>query len=187
MSENLLPCPFCGGEAHISASSDGYGVECWNRSCIDMQMEEIPTEAEAIAAWNTRAEYHGYEQSAIEAWESIKKWNTRAELGSGTLTAEQVREAIFNGSSYASYDGAKYYADGISMQAIADELNTELESGTCEYKPMWNDDDLFTGEYEGMWYTGCGDALVWNADNDECCKPPAFCPYCGGAVEVVGE
>lgn len=52
----LLPCPFCGGEAHISASSDGYGVECWNRRCIDMQMEEIPTEAEAIEAWNTRAE-----------------------------------------------------------------------------------------------------------------------------------
>lgn len=53
MSE-LLPCPFCGGEAHISASSDGYGVECWNRRCIDMQLEELPTEAEAIAAWNTR-------------------------------------------------------------------------------------------------------------------------------------
>lgn len=52
----LLPCPFCGDEAHISMSSDGYGVECWNRRCIDMQLEEIPTEAEAIAAWNTRAE-----------------------------------------------------------------------------------------------------------------------------------
>lgn len=55
MSE-LLACPFCGGEAHMSASSDGYGVQCWNRRCIDMQMEEIPTEAEAIAAWNRRAE-----------------------------------------------------------------------------------------------------------------------------------
>ena len=47
------------------------------------------------------------------------------------LTAEQVRTAIFNGSSYASYDGVKYYADGISMRAIADELNAELGSGTC--------------------------------------------------------
>lgn len=43
------------------------------------------------------------------------------------LTADQVREAIFNGSSYASYDGAKYYADGINMQAIADELNARAE------------------------------------------------------------
>lgn len=55
MSE-LLSCPFCGGEAHISASSDGYGVGCWSRRCIDMQMEQIPTEAEAVEAWNTRAE-----------------------------------------------------------------------------------------------------------------------------------
>lgn len=42
------------------------------------------------------------------------------------LTAEQVRTAIFNGSTYTSYDGAKYYADGIGMQAIADELNATL-------------------------------------------------------------
>ena len=56
MTDELKPCPFCGGEAHISASSDGYGVECWNRRCIDMQMDELPTEAEAIDAWNTRAE-----------------------------------------------------------------------------------------------------------------------------------
>lgn len=47
------------------------------------------------------------------------------------LTAEQVREAIFNGSSYASYDGAQYYASGISMQAIADELNAALGGGEC--------------------------------------------------------
>lgn len=49
-----------------------------------------------------------------------------ATLGSGTLTAEQVHDAIFNGSSYASFDGAKYYADGIRMQEIADRLNAEL-------------------------------------------------------------
>ena len=29
--------------------------------------------------WNSRADYHGYEQAAIEAWESVKAWNSRAE------------------------------------------------------------------------------------------------------------
>lgn len=29
--------------------------------------------------WNSRVDYHGYEQAAIEAWESIKAWNSRAE------------------------------------------------------------------------------------------------------------
>lgn len=58
----LLPCPFCGGEAHVIVSSDGYGVECWGELCTKNQLEEIPTEAEAIAAWNTRApvEYEGW-------------------------------------------------------------------------------------------------------------------------------
>jgi hypothetical protein len=45
---------------------------------------------------------------------------------SGKLTAEQVRKAIFNNSSYTSYDGARYHASGISIQAIADELNAAL-------------------------------------------------------------
>ena len=40
-----------------------------------------PTPEQAIAATlgNSRADYHGYEQAAIEAWESIKAWNSRAE------------------------------------------------------------------------------------------------------------
>lgn len=67
-----------------------------------------------------------------EAIARIAALNTCAEHG--TLTAEQVRMAIFNSSSYASYDGAKYYADGISMQAIADELNARVEQ-TCKKLP----------------------------------------------------
>lgn len=80
MSE-LKPCPFCGGEAEmLTAESmhDGYlfGIMCNDcRSRGDV----YDTEAEAIAAWNSRADYHGYEQAAIEAWESIKEWNSRAE------------------------------------------------------------------------------------------------------------
>ena len=67
----LLPCPFCGGEAEIvegmySSFQEGYAIrchhcvltlgasgrlgECYEWSC------SFATEAEAIAAWNTRAE-----------------------------------------------------------------------------------------------------------------------------------
>ena len=48
-----------------------------------------------------------------------------ATLGSGTLTAEQVREAIERHVKF--YEGGDY-----DEQAIADELNAELGSGTCE-------------------------------------------------------
>ena len=37
---------------------------------------------------------------------------TTAESANGTLTAEQVREAIFNSSTYATYDGTRFYANG---------------------------------------------------------------------------
>lgn len=60
MSE-LLPCPFCGGEADIS--DEGVGTEperfwayCENPACFVEGTSAYPTEAEAIAVWNTRAE-----------------------------------------------------------------------------------------------------------------------------------
>lgn len=75
----LEPCPFCGGEADVI----DYDDECWvAHQCANgtsVETNSYTTEAEAIAAWNSRADYHGYEQAAIESWESIKAWNSRAE------------------------------------------------------------------------------------------------------------
>ena len=85
------------------------------------------------------------------------------------VTAEQVREAIFNGSSYASYDGAKYYADGISMQAIADELNATLDAGECE-----NANDVMKSGEIGFRCSECGS---WDDD-----PQPRFCHNCGRKV-----
>ena len=66
----LLPCPFCGGEAevrHMDLDSIEEGWKVWGVWCVDdMNAEDYrshghfidnyATEAEAIAAWNTRAE-----------------------------------------------------------------------------------------------------------------------------------
>lgn len=64
MSNTLLPCPFCGGEARIKSRYIGYGsvglgardwytVEC--NECR-AKSDEYGAELEAIAAWNRRAE-----------------------------------------------------------------------------------------------------------------------------------
>lgn len=60
----LLPCPFCGSEAELHPAYDidtddvdGYFVICRNKNCTAWpETAEYPTEAEAIEAWNTRAE-----------------------------------------------------------------------------------------------------------------------------------
>lgn len=90
-TNTLALCPFCGGEAETLTAESMYGGYLFGIMCNDCRSrgDVYDTEAEAIAAWNSRADYHGYEQAAIEAWESIKAWNSRAEHG--TMTAELVR------------------------------------------------------------------------------------------------
>ena len=61
MSE-LLPCPFCGGEAALVPTLETtvreWFVTCSNLECsvLACRTKRYYTEAEAIAAWNTRAE-----------------------------------------------------------------------------------------------------------------------------------
>lgn len=54
---NLLPCPFCGGgaETHETTFPHHYWYVLCDGECFDHFCER-PTEAEAIEAWNTRAE-----------------------------------------------------------------------------------------------------------------------------------
>lgn len=59
MEPELLPCPFCGGQAFCESPSYGRGY--WYVACDDCRAEGPPSkngqdcgEAEAIAAWNRR-------------------------------------------------------------------------------------------------------------------------------------
>ena len=91
------------------------------------------------------------------------------ELGSGTLTAEQVREAI-ESNSWAETSSIREFNDS-SWRAIADELNAELGSGTCEQVLTDCDDGLmppFTAHC-----SICG--AEWGFT-------PNFCPNCGRKV-----
>lgn len=65
MNMTLKPCPFCGGEASVKCEVfagicvRGYWVSCDNDNCnetIECRTYAFDTEAEAIAAWNHRAE-----------------------------------------------------------------------------------------------------------------------------------
>ena len=60
---DLKPCPFCGGEAimkiqkHIPHGYE-YTPTCKNTSCAGRLTKKWLTEAEAIEAWNGRADDH---------------------------------------------------------------------------------------------------------------------------------
>ena len=56
MSEELKPCPFCGGEAGVEICGDGYYVTCQSHKCLISPLTgDYETEAAAIVAWNRRA------------------------------------------------------------------------------------------------------------------------------------
>ena len=61
MFEKLKPCPFCGGEARLTYSTDNHHqpyVTCDTPKCpgCNGYQWHYHTEAEAIEAWNRRAE-----------------------------------------------------------------------------------------------------------------------------------
>lgn len=62
MSNTLLPCPFCGGEAelygvpHIPKGWD-FIPRCKTTSCCGRQAKKYSNRETAIAAWNLRADH----------------------------------------------------------------------------------------------------------------------------------
>jgi hypothetical protein len=96
MSVELLPCPFCAGAASVRQWTDHeegsraflfqrFGAGCHAHSDVIGMVAD--TEAEAIAAWNTRAT-----GSAIERLEALN-----AEL------LEAAREALHQIDKYAEF------------------------------------------------------------------------------------
>ena len=83
--DELKPCPFCGGEAELITLRDGLGqiCECWvAHTCangMSVETNSYDTEAEAISAWNTRAErtcrvIACYDTSDVDGSNSNAEW-----------------------------------------------------------------------------------------------------------------
>lgn len=78
----LLPCPFCGGtNLEVMHAVDKEGAFDWKISCADCQpLHE--TEAEAVAAWNRRAELEEPIEYELLATKDGEKWRYWESAGS---------------------------------------------------------------------------------------------------------
>ena len=151
----VLPCPSCGGEPrlmgqHFTDDSHIYWVGC--KRC-GIEGPHMHDGEHSIVAWNGMA--------------------VERTCKHGTLTAEQVLEAwTGNLKRDCLYDPPMP-----DWQAIADELNATLGSGTCEFSPTT--DNLPT-------CSNCG----WQADAYDCdwldggayVYDGRFCKHCGAKV-----
>jgi len=65
MSEKLRPCPFCGGCAVLLDEPQNGNWPWWNVVCKNCYLSHYGanTEAEAIAAWNRRADDQRLQQA----------------------------------------------------------------------------------------------------------------------------
>lgn len=87
MSE-LLPCPFCGGDdvrIAVCMHDSWYYGEC--ESCGG-RTDFYDSQAEAIAAWNTRAERTCEEYGSIRVWQSCNVWSHELSCGHEVDTLE---------------------------------------------------------------------------------------------------
>ena len=120
----LLPCPFCGGEAkmcHVTQlwePKDNYWAKCSN---CHMSGKHYKTEAEAIAAWNTRAAYE------TDGYFFLPKPKER--LYSLTET-----EPVFSDGYVKASFGVSVFDDAVKrwQHQIEENMERELLSRICE-------------------------------------------------------
>lgn len=127
MTDKLLPCPFCGGQAELVE-----GEECAYVQCLDMKMH--------------RAMFVDGDNTA--GLEALEQWNRRAALAAAPQSAPD-REALVEVIEEAIDEHwPQRYAGGIADALLARGLR--LPSG--EAKPRrCAECDCEGGEYECTW------------------------------------
>lgn len=103
----LLPCPFCGGPAEILTAESMNGGYLFGIMCNDCRSrgDVYDTEAEAIAAWNTRAERVG-ERKTINKTGDFVTHDSRAER---TCENESDSGFICSACGFGDFDGFHGY------------------------------------------------------------------------------
>lgn len=181
MSE-LLSCPFCGGEAalHPTYDMDTGGVDGWFAWCDNDTCECKPetgqffTEAEATAAWNSRApiEYDGWfylpkpKEGIVDYGEPEI---TRTENG---YKVRQIADVVDEAARRWSDELGDYV-----MKRMCEAWNSRAER-TCHRVDV----NGYSFRFE---CSACGYVAIVHNCSVRLDELPNYCPNCG--AKVVGE
>lgn len=142
-----------------------------------IELDRLDTALDSPASDMTLGEYEREREELLDRFVQTMA----ATLGSGTLTAEQVRETVEKHwrdlpDEYDMPEATALPKYSYDWQAIADELNTEehgcVKERTCKTIPVESGWDYVAG------CSNCGEYFPWPMLKN----PVSYCPNCGAKV-----
>lgn len=167
----LLPCPFCGGEAFPNIELTKHWIEC--RECA-AESGCYRTEAEAIAAWNTRADL----KARISELE--KQWDTRdSDCIALESKVNRLEDEIADWSELHAQvlsERNHVIAERDEWKAKLADMNAERHVETCRITAS-STDGLCSDNPRHYFELSCGHSFTLDG-----LEPPNYCKVCGAKV-----
>ena len=120
MSEKLLPCPFCGGEAVIERISGSYGYypAKLRVACLNSTFDK-GSKCGCRGVFFGHGE-HGYDKTSVAEAKAIAAWNTRAAMQVDAAPVAEIVAWLRNRKEmterYIDYIEAAQAADAIEAR-----------------------------------------------------------------------
>lgn len=137
MSEELKPCPFCGGRAimkiqkHIPNGYD-YTPTCQDPSCAGRLTKKWTNEAVAIEAWNKRKSGSAEKSSTVERTAKVEEAVPNMTILKRKVDLQSILQAIKTDKIrvWLNYDGKICFRNTKTGNEISVEPYYDMEGNT---------------------------------------------------------
>lgn len=126
VTRELLTCPFCDGEADFGTRP--YKNSLWSIHCSGCTAYRVgQTRAEAIAAWNTRAQETLSPEQPLDTIQRLGQEFDAPEATPSLGMGENERAALVRAAEFLdSCAGADIEVDGVTAISVVEELHSLL-------------------------------------------------------------
>ena len=204
MSDELKPCPFCGGEPKLKRHDDTFIVVCEHHEWSKLNADGIRTAGDIAIYADMQGEYNfdthelEYAPEEIERCKNavIEAWNTRADstyyraVPEGYLVVPVPDKTVTQISTASGRFGMTDLVDTYSRvleKRVQDEIITKslencgyIKKRTC-HKELMTTEDYAGTEVYCFGCSECGESLSY-PDCYGLYDGPNYCPNCGAKV-----